>query len=64
LSAVGGTLNAVDNLRAGRYGSAAWDAVGVAGDWAGFLRACFAGDVEVLTRDRGVVRWDEVHEGD
>jgi hypothetical protein len=63
-SAAGNLLNARDNINAGRYGAAAWDVVGAAGDIASFMRACFAGEVEVLTRNRGVIRWDQVCEGD
>jgi hypothetical protein len=57
IQALGGTLNARDNLAAGNYGAAALDLVGVSGNIFQMLRPCFPGEVQVLTR-RGWVRWD------
>ena len=51
LAQVGGVFNAADNLRAGNYGAAALDALGVLGNAASFLRACFGAGTPLLTPD-------------
>jgi hypothetical protein len=63
MQAVGGTINAVENMVDGKYGAAILDGVGVLGNMALMTRACFTGDMHVLTR-RGWVRWDELKVGD
>jgi RHS repeat-associated protein len=63
VQAVGGSINAGENLAAGNYGAAVLDLVGVAGNSFQMRRPCFPGDVQVLTR-RGWVRWDGLRAGD
>jgi hypothetical protein len=63
MQATGGVLNARDNVVDGKYGAAILDGVGVLGNIALMTRACFTGDMQVLTR-HGWVRWDELKVGD
>jgi RHS repeat-associated protein len=63
VQAVGGSINAGENLAAGNYGAAVLDLVGVAGNSFQMRRPCFPGDVQVLTR-RGWVRWDALTTND
>lgn len=51
LQAAGGSFNMVENISKGNFGMAALDALGVLGNFAGLLRACYIEGTPVLTPD-------------
>jgi hypothetical protein len=63
LQAVGGGFNLLENVENGNFLMAALDGLGILGNVATMLRACFTGDMQILTR-RGQVRWDQLREQD
>ena len=64
IQAVGAIADAATALANGEYLAAAGHAASAGLGILGFLKACFAGDMLVLTRERGAVRWDELREGE
>ena len=61
--AVGGTINAGENVLAGNYGSALLDVVGVAGNAGQVLRPCFAAGTPIRTKT-GAILIENLQVGD
>ena len=61
--AVGGTINAGENVLAGNYGSALLDVVGVAGNAGQVLRPCFAAGTPIRTKT-GTILIENLQVGD
>jgi hypothetical protein len=60
---VGGTLNGIDNWRAGNYFSAGLDFLGAGASFGSLFRACFTGEM-LLDTEHGKKRADAIQVGD